>query len=136
MKALKIVVVAALVYVLIVVLFESLLGIFQPEAPGSLVITTTDEDGDTHDRVLSELASDGKVYVAVNHWPRAWYRRVLVNPKVQVNRDGISQEYMAVRVAGAEHDRVAQDNPLSVAIRFLMGYAPRYFVRLDPARPT
>ena len=133
MKALKIVGIGALVYVLIVVLFESLLGIFQPEAPGSLVITTTDEDGETHDRVLSELASDGKVYVAVNHWPRAWYRRTLVNPNVEITRaDGARQDYLAVVVSGEEHDRVAAENPVPAAIRFLMGFAPRYFVRLDP----
>ena len=83
MKALKIVGAALAVYVGIVALFESSLGYFQPEPPGSLTITTTDEDGNTHDRVLTELASGGKVYVAVNHWPRAWYRRTLVNPNVQ-----------------------------------------------------
>ena len=81
MRALKIIGIALAVYVVIVVLFESSLGYFQPEPPGSLTITTTDEDGDTHDRVLTELASDGKVYVAVNHWPRAWYRRVQENPQ-------------------------------------------------------
>ena len=134
MKALKIVGIALVVYVGLVVLFESLLGYFQPEPPGSITITTTDEDGNTHDRVLTELASDGKVYVAVNHWPRAWYRRVLENPNVQVARaDGVKVDYVAVRVDGEEHDRVAEDNPLGIVIRFFMGFAPRYFVRLDPA---
>ena len=133
MKALKIAGIALVVYVAIVVLFESLLGYFQPEPPGSLTITTTDEGGNTHDRVLTELASDGKVYVAVNHWPRAWYRRTLVNPNVQVSRgDGEAQDYVAVAVTGEEHDRVAEDNPLGVVLRFFMGFPPRYFVRLDP----
>jgi len=134
MKALKFVGIAVVVYVLIVVLFESLLGAFQPAPPGSLVITTTDEDGSTHDRVLTELASGGQVYVAVNHWPRAWYRRVLVNPRVQIARDdGEKRDYVAVRVEGDEHERVARDNPIGVVLRFLMGFPPRYFVRLDPA---
>lgn len=134
MKALKILGIALVVYVAIVVLFESLLGYFQPEPPGSLTITTTDEDGNTYDRVLTELASGGKVYVAVNHWPRAWYRRTLVNPNVQVSRGGgPGQDHVAVTVTGDEHDRVAEDNPLGVAFRFLMGFPPRYFVRLDPA---
>lgn len=133
MKALKIVGIVLAVYVGIVVLFESSLGYFQPEPPGSLTITTTDEDGNTHDRVLTELASDGKVYVAVNHWPRAWYRRTLVNPNVQVTRGGGgAQDYVAVTVTGDEHDRVAEDNRLGVVLRFLMGFPPRYFVRLDP----
>ena len=134
MRALKIVGIALAVYVGIVALFESSLGYFQPEPPGSITITTTDEDGNTHDRVLTELASDGKVYVAVNHWPRAWYRRTLVNPNVQVTRgDGAAEDYVAVTVTGDEHDRVAEDNPLGVVLRFFMGFPPRYFVRLDPA---
>ena len=81
MKALKILGILLLVYVLIVVLFESLLGYFQPQAPGTLVITTTDDAGATHDRVVSGLDSDGKFYVAVNHWPRAWYGHVKANPE-------------------------------------------------------
>ncbi|MDE0661431.1 MAG: hypothetical protein OXI79_17490 [Gammaproteobacteria bacterium] len=134
MKALKILGIALVVYVAIVVLFESLLGYFQPEPPGSLTITTTDEDGNTYERVLTELASDGEVYVAVNHWPRAWYRRTLVNPNVQVSRGGgEAQDYLAVTVSGEEHARVAEDNPLGVVLRLLMGFPPRYFVRLDPA---
>ncbi|MCE2461043.1 MAG: hypothetical protein J4F38_09720 [Pseudomonadales bacterium] len=134
MKALKIIGIAFLVYVAIVVLFESLLGYFQPEPPGSLTITTTDEDGTSHDRVLTELASDGRVYVAVNHWPRAWYHRALTNPNVKVARgDGEALNHVAVPVSGEEHDQVAEDNPLGVVMRFLMGFPPRYFVRLDPA---
>ena len=134
MKARKIVAIVLAVYVGIVVLFESSLGYFQPEPPGSLTITTTDEDGKTHDRVLTGLASDGKVYVAVNHWPRAWYRRTLVNPNVRITRgDGAAEDYVAVTVTGEEHDRVAEDNPLGVVLRVLRGFPPRYFVRLDPA---
>lgn len=133
MKVLKILAIVAIVYVLLVVVFESLLGYFQPEAPGTLVITTTDAAGERHDRVLSELESDGKVYVAVNHWPRAWYLRVLANPNVEVTRSGERQAYTAVRVAGAEAERVAQDNPTGVVFRILTGFPPRYFIRLDPA---
>ena len=134
MKVLKIVGIAVVVYVAIVVVFESSLGYFQPATPGSITITTTDEDGNAHDRVLTELASDGKVYVAVNHWPRAWYRRTRVNPNVRVTRgDGPAEDYTAVKVTGEEHDRVAEDNPLGPVLRFLMGFPPRYFVRLDPA---
>lgn len=129
----KIVVIVAVVYVLIVVVFESLLGYYQPQAPGTLVITTTDADGETHDRVLSELESGGKVYVAVNHWPRAWYRRVLVYPEVEVTRDGEMQRYVAVPVDGEEKARVGQDNPAPFVFRLLTGFPPRHFIRLDEA---
>lgn len=131
-RAIKIVGIVLVVYVLLVVAFESLLGYFQPVAPGTLVITTVDAEGETHDRVLSGLESDGKSYVAVNHWPRAWYGRVKENPHVQITRDGETEDYLAIPVSGEEHDRVARDNPVGVGFRVITGFAPRYFVRLDP----
>lgn len=131
-RYLKIIVSVLVVYVVLVVAFESLLGYFQPEAPGTLVITTVDAHGKTHDRVLSGLESDGRSYVAVNHWPRAWYRRVLENPGVKITRDGETADYVAIPVSGAEHDRVETDNPVGIGFRLMTGFAPRYFVRLDP----
>lgn len=132
MKALRIVAILALVYVGIVALFESLLGYFQPTAGSTLVITTLDGDGSPHDRVVSRLESDGQLYVAANHWPRAWYENALENPEVRVTLDGETREYRAVPVTGAEHDRVDADNRLGGGFRFLTGFPPRYFLRLDP----
>ena len=59
-RTVKTVAIVLAVYALLVVAFESLLGYFQPEAQGTLVITTVDDEGKAHDRVLSGLASDGK----------------------------------------------------------------------------
>ena len=132
MKALKIVAIVVVVYVGIVVAFESLIGYFQPTAGSTLVITTFDGDGTPHDRVVSRLESDGQLYVAANHWPRAWYNRALENPELLVTFDGEQGDYRAVPVAGAEHDRVDAENSLGVAFRILTGFPPRYFVRLDP----
>jgi hypothetical protein len=132
MKGLKIVAIVLLVYVGIVVAFESLIGYFQPSAGSTIVITTFDGDGTPHDRVVSRLDSDGRLYVAANHWPRAWYDRALQNPEVQVTQDGEKSDYLAVPVSGAEHDRVDGDNRLGVVFRFVTGFPPRYFVRLDP----
>jgi len=132
MKALKIIATVVLVYVGIVAAFEASIGYFQP-APGStLVITTFDGDGTPHDRVVSRLESDGKLYVAANHWPRAWYRRALAHPEVRITMDGEKGDYRAVPVAGTEHDRVETDHPLGVVFRILTGFPPRYFLRLDP----
>ena len=132
MKALKIVGIAVVVYVGIVVAFESLIGYFQPAAGAILVITTFDGDGTAHDRVVSRLESEGQLYVAANHWPRAWYRRALENPEVQATLDGEKGSYQAVPVTGAEHDRVDGENSLPVFFRILTGFPPRYLVRLDP----
>jgi len=132
MKALKIAALVVLVYVGIVVAFESLIGYFQPAAGSTLVITTFEGNGAPHDRVVSRLESDGQLYVAANHWPRAWYHRALENPDVQVTLDGEKRDYRAVPVTGAEHDRVDGDNSLGVVFRILTGFPPRYFLRLDP----
>lgn len=133
MKALKIILILAAVYVGIVVVFESLLGFVQPQNDGTLVIVTTDDAGNKNDRVLSRLEVDGKTYVAVNHWPRAWYHDALARPAVKVSYNGETADYTAVPVEGAEHDRIQQQRPVPLPMRFLMGFAPRYFIRLDAA---
>jgi len=132
MKALKIVAIIVLVYLAIVVAFESSIGYFQPTAGSTLVITTFDADGTPHDRVVSRLESGGQLYVAANHWPRAWYKRALDNPDVHASLDGQKGDYRAVPVTGAEHDQVDSDNSLGVFFRILTGFPPRYFLRLEP----
>jgi hypothetical protein len=132
MKVLKIASISVLVYLGIVVAFESLIGYFQPTAGSTLVITTFEVNGNPHDRVVSRLQSDDQLYVAANHWPRAWYERALENPDVQVTLDGEKGDYRAVPVTGAEHDRVDDQNSLAAVFRVLTGFPPRYFVRLDP----
>ena len=132
MKAAKLIAISILVYVGIVIAFESLIGYFQPAGESTLVITTTAEDGTANDRVLARLESNGQLYVAANHWPRAWYDRALEDPEVQVTFDGEERDYLAVPVSDGEHDRVDGDNSLGIMFRILTGFPPRYFVRLDP----
>ena len=136
MKILKIMGILLGIYVGIVVIFESLIGYFQPTDESTLVITVTEADGSQRDRVLSSIESDGNLYVAVNHWPRAWYRAVQAHPEVKVSFRGETGAYRAVPVTDAEHDKL--DNvvkPLPFVIRFLTGFPPRYFVRLEPVEP-
>ena len=132
MKAAKIIAIVLVVYVGIVIAFESLLGYFQPANQSTLVITTTDQDGATHDRVVARLRSNGQLYVAANHWPRTWFRQTSTSPAVEIEMDGIRSSYTAVPVAGEEHDRVDDDNGLGFVFRVLTGFPPRYFVRLEP----
>lgn len=136
MKVIKIVAILIVIYVAVVVLFESWLGYSQPEGDTTITITTVDDDGNSSDRVVSRIESDGQFYVAANHWPRAWYRNALEHPEVQVTADGVTQTYIAVPVTGDEFDRVDADRPLGPMIRFLTGYPPRRLVRLDPPAGT
>jgi uncharacterized pyridoxamine 5'-phosphate oxidase family protein len=129
--------IALLVYMAMVATFESLLGFFQPEAGSTVTITTLDASGSANDRVLSLLESGGQMYVAANHWPRAWYRQALSNPKVEVMIEGSKDAYLAVPVVDAtEHDRVQADNDTGLMFRILTGFPPRYFIRLDPRAKT
>lgn len=131
-KSLKIVGIVLLLYIGLVVVFESLLGYFQPENQATLVITTFNANGAGHDRVVASLSSNEQLYVAVNHWPRAWYRQARDNPNVQVDLGNGPQDYLATLIEGAEAERVDADNPLPASFRFLTGFPPRYFFRLDP----
>ena len=131
-KILKIIGIIFLIYVGIVVAFESLLGYFQPADGNTMVIATTDSDGVKNPRVVAKLESDGKLYVAANHWPRAWYRIVLENPQLEVTIDEVTGDYLAVPVTGAEHERVNTEHALPLFFKVLTGFPPRYLVRLDP----
>jgi hypothetical protein len=132
MKLAKSLAIALLAYVAIVVAFESLIGVFQPAGEATLVITTVDSDGSRNDRVLSRLESDGQLYVAANHWPRAWYREALANPNVRVDLGETIGDYSAVPIEGDESDRVNRDNGVPILFRLLTGFPPRLFLRLDP----
>ena len=98
MKIAKRFAIALCVYIGIVAAFESMIGFFQPAGGDTLVITTKDGDGSANDRVLARLQSGGQLYVAANHWPRAWYQQALENPKVEVTIDGKKGAYVAVPV--------------------------------------
>ncbi len=134
MKAVKILGIVVVLYILVIVLFESLLGYFQPAGGSTLVITTTASDGGTSDRVLQRVEDDGTLYVSANHWPRAWYHDALDNANVLVALNGDTEKapYLAVPVQGAEHDRLSTDHAHGLGFRILTGFPPRYFLRLDP----
>ena len=131
MKILKIISIGlVVVYIGLVVLFESWLGYSQPSNQNSLVITTFD-DQVTKDRVLSAVNNDGKLYVSANHWPRSWYRQALSNPNVEVLYKGEKKSYLAVSVEDEEHGRLMKEHAHPLTFRILTGFPPRYFIRLD-----
>ena len=135
-KAIRLTVILVLAYAAIVILFESLLGFFQPQAGDTQLITTYAADGTPHERVVARLESDGVLYVAANHWPRAWYRHVLDDPRMRVTHEGETREYRVVPVPGGseEYRRVDNEHSLPLPFRVLTGFPPRRLVRLDPVR--
>ena len=131
-RATKIVVILAAVYVLLVMTFESLLGIYQPTYDGTMVITTTDATGERADRVLAKMEVDGAIYAAANHWPRAWYHQALDNPEVSLTLEDGPADYLAVQLSDAEAAKVDAAYSLPLFFRVLTGFPPRYILRLDP----
>ena len=131
-KPLKSVIIVLLCYALLVVLFESSLGYFQPENTSTLQISTLNDEGELSPRIVVRIESAGKLYVAANHWPRAWYSEALARPSVQVVSEVERGRYLAVPIDGAEHDSVNAENSLGLLFRILTGFPPRYFLRLDP----
>ena len=121
-----------LAYVGFVVVFETWLGLTQPETEDNIVITTTDASGVSTDRVLGRDFAGGKHYASANHWPRAWYNNALENPRVQVTMDGTTADYIAVPVDDEEHERAAAEIGNGILFKLLVGFAPQRFLRLDP----
>jgi hypothetical protein len=131
-KTVKIIATVAASYIGLVILFESSLGFFQPEADETIIITTVDEQGQSHDRVVSRFESGNELFIAANHWPRAWFQRVLQNLELGVLIDGELGRYKAVLLEGPAHKRLAREYNPGLVFRFLTGFPPRYFLRLDP----
>jgi len=112
----------------------AIVATFQPENIGgeTIVFITTDADGKSHERVLLPIDDDGRLFVAANHWPRAWYHRALENPEVSVTRNGETTDYRAVPVSREERERLLDESGFPLAAYVFTGFAPRQFLRLDP----
>ena len=135
-KTIKIVLILIGLYVASVALFESMLGYFQPENQATLVITTFDDSGERADRVVVRIEHEGDLFVAVNHWPRQWYKRLLDNDQVRVRYDATDGLYTASKVPESEQAALDAVRPLGLGFRILTGFPPRYFVRLMPNAPA
>ena len=124
-----------LLYVGSVVYFEARLGYLQPQGSTSLVLATFTSDDERHERVLRLEQIDGNNYIAVNHWPRRWYRYAINNPSVEVKMPGTESfaPYTAIPLEGAELARVSEEYSFGFNFRFRTGFPPRRFLRLDPS---
>lgn len=124
-----------LLYVGSVVYFEARLGYLQPQGSTSLVLATFTSDDERHERVLRLEQIDGNNYIAVNHWPRRWYRYAINNPSVEVKMPGTESfaPYTAVPLEGTELARVSEEYSFGFNFRFRTGFPPRRFLRLDPS---
>ena len=131
-RVIKILLILLFIYLAQVVLFESLLGFYQPQQGNTMVITTFEDDGEANERVVARLDRDSEIFVAVNHWPRAWANRIRRNPDITMTYEGVTRDYTAVVLTGAEHEQGQIDFSVPFLFKFMTGFPPRYFVRLGP----
>jgi hypothetical protein len=94
-----------LLYLGIVVAFESMIGFIQPAGGSTLVLRTFDPDGTPHDRVVA--SRDRRQTTCPRTTGPAPGTVALRNPDVQATIDGTKGNYRAVPVTGAEHERRA-----------------------------
>jgi F420H(2)-dependent quinone reductase len=139
MRLIKWLGIALVAYVGLVVAFECLVGFMgKREAQSGVlsnerwIVISTSDSGGSRDTVIAGVELDDHLYVAANHWPRGWYRRAIQNPDVEVMRGGEKKPYRAVPLSGDEEVHVASQYVLPFAVRFLTGFPPRSFLRLDP----
>ena len=131
MRTNKKIIVLLIGYMGLVIVFESSLGLIQPRSGDTMVITSFEIDGKAINRVVSRLEQGNDVFAAVNHWPRAWARRISQNPYVQITYNETTLNYNAVTLEGGEHDQAVSDFPVPLAFRIITGFPPRNFFRFE-----
>ena len=129
-------------YLAVVVAVESLVGYMGRrharrgvQAGENWLQITATVEGEDRSVVVAGVESAGRIYVAANHWPRAWYHRVVGNPDVRVTVKGRQAAFRAVPVSGDERSRIEREYRLPLIVRILTGFPPRAFLRLDPVAP-
>lgn len=133
MQLTEILLIVVLVYVGFLALMEALIGFIQPWMQEGARLKTTDAEGRTPERMLAGARFDGRLYVGSNHWLRGWYRQALAERRVLVEVDGVEAAYSAVSIEGEERARVSDAYRMGFVLRFICGFAPSKFLRLDPA---
>ena len=123
-------------YVALVALVEIATGFLQPEMDSGVDLTTRNAAGETRTRKLAGFAFEGALYVSSNHWLRGWYREALAHPEVELTQGGVVSRRIAVPIGGDERARVAAAYDMGFVLRFLCGFAPSRFLRLDPVAET
>ncbi len=118
-------------YLGLVIVFETFLGTIQPRSGGTMVITSFDAGGEATKRAVSRLERGGQIFVAVNHWPRAWARRIQLNPNVQITYSEITRNYNTAVLTGEDHLQASSDFVVPFLCRILTGFPPRYFFRFE-----
>lgn len=135
MRIVRVIVIALVVYVGLALLFDGMIGLFQP---GSDVLRSHDAAGKSHDTVLSVIEDGDTLWVQSGHHFRGWYHRVRQNPDVELIRSGDSKPYRAVPLDDPETKAhvirlLKEQNGFGYYVaRAMLLFAEIKPVRLDP----
>ena len=127
----EIVVFALIVYVVLLLLLEATISKAQPDMANGVTLFVNHGD-EVVSRKLYGFAYDNRLYISSNHWFRQWYYAVLKHPKINVEHDGEIKRYNVVPIEGDERTQIARMYKMGFVLRFMCGFAPRRFLRLDP----
>ncbi|MEM9174767.1 MAG: nitroreductase/quinone reductase family protein [Myxococcota bacterium] len=130
-------------YIVIALALNGAAGVMQPPmgaGPGEGILTTYAEDGsDPYDRRLAIFEDEGALWVVSVQRFRQWYERLVVNPTVDLDREGTKLRLRAVpidddarvaRLSEMMEERVGGTRFL--LMRTLWMFADWKVVRLDP----
>jgi hypothetical protein len=134
--------IGAVAFVAIALALDAWVGASQPVLdPGSAegVLYTLDADGGRLGTRLVVLDDGDVQWVQSGHHFRGWYRRVLENPAVELERDGKTAAYHAVPIDTPETEARIRELLIASAgavrfalIRTVLLFADIKPVRLDP----
>ena len=83
--------------------------------------------------MLGRFEDGNRIFASAHHWPKSWYHEAIDQREVEAIINGVRGRYFAVAIGDAsEHARLSRVFPLPFAFRFLTGFPPRAFLRLDP----
>ena len=106
-----------------------------------ITLTTTDDQGATHQTPLWVVDHDGSAWLRAGSANASWLERVQAHPRVEVERAGMTQAYRATLVPEATDEINAQmaskygfsDRLVGILVPGSRGHSMA--VRLDPEAP-
>jgi len=98
-----------------------------------VTLTTFNAQGEAIDTIMGGVRVNEQLYVAANHWPRAWINRAIARPDVLVTLRGQQENYRAFTLDAAERAEVVEVYRFPFLFRMLTGFPPRVFLRLEPS---
>ena len=126
-------------YLVVALAVNGAAGILQPSLGAGAdegVLRTFSVDGDIYERRLAVFDREGVLWLASVQYFREWYERAVVNPDVELVRNGETNKYHAVAVRDASTRRELTDfmRVRAGGLKFVFMRALWFFAEIRPLR--